>query len=347
MIGSRFATVAVLIATAIVASSREGVPPPSPSSASSPVPAVLPGEPWILYSWFLPGKDSKDVLVVRPDGTDGHPILLDLPGIHGEPSWAPDGARFVFKVVSETWPSGAFWTANADGSGAAFLTDGGGSCPDGLAHPSWSLDGSKLAFVCYPDPNGKQASVATFDLSTEAVTRLMTVEWPEHLDGAPSWSPDGQSLAFSILHWDPTDQFLTGSLIAVVRAAGGTEHRLTTFDTNFSDPDWSTDGTELATFSYDMGNQHSTSHASNIYLIKPDGSDLRQLTNSSVDGNMRIVQPRWSPDGTRIICAVGFSHAMDFTTDDLQLAFVDPAVGMPVLLSPVVHGSLPDLRPTP
>jgi Tol biopolymer transport system component len=227
------------------------------------------------------------------------------------------------------------------------LTDGDGACPDGLAHPSWSPDGSQLAFICYPDPDGKQGSVATYDLATKVVSRLTTVHWPEHLDGAPSWSPDGRSLAFAILHWDPTDQLIVGSLVAVVPAAGGAEDRITTFDTNLSGPDWRPDGTGLVTYSYDMGNMHTTTHPSNLYLIEQDGTDPSQLTRSSVDGNLRIVQPRWSPDGTRIVCAVGVASASDFTTDDLQLAFVDPAGGEPERISPVVHGSQPDLRPTP
>jgi Tol biopolymer transport system component len=312
---------------------------------STPGIAVRDGEPWLVYAWWRSGTSIKDIYLVRPDGSGTHVILGDLPGSHGSPSWSPDGASLAFGVVDDATPGGSIWTAKPDGSAAAIRTDGDGECPDGLAHPSWSPDGSKLAFICYPDPGGKQGSVATLDLATGSVTRLTTVTWPEHLDGAPTWSPDGRSLAFSILHWDPTDQFIDGSLIAVVDAAGGTERRITTFDTNMSDPDWGPDGTDLATFSYDMGNMHTTPHPSNVYLVRPDGTGLRQLTHSSVDGNMRIVQPRWSPDGTRIVCSVGISQASNFTTDDLQLAFVDPAGGEPVLLSPTVHGSQPDVRP--
>jgi hypothetical protein len=69
------------------------------------------------------------------------------------------------------------------------------------------------------------------------------------------------------------------------------------------------------------------------------------VTRSSVDGNLRIVQGQWSPDGARIICAVATSSKMDFTADDLEIAFVDPAGGEPTLLAHSVHGSQPDLRP--
>jgi Tol biopolymer transport system component len=318
--------------------------PPSPSPSGL---AVRDGESWLLYAWFAPGKSTRDVFLVRADGTDGHAILGDVPGVHWSPSWSSDGKRIVFIVTDAVTPDGSIWTAAADGSAAARLSDGDGACPDGMAHPSWSPDGTRIAFICYPDPGGKQGSVAILDLASHLVTRLTTVKWPEHLDGAPTWSPDGRSLAYAILHWDPTDQFITGSLLAVIPAAGGKERRITAFDTNFSGPDWSPDGTELATFSYDIGNMHTTPHASNLYLIKPEGTGLRQITRSSVDGNRRIVAPRWTPDGTRLVCAVGTSSASDFTIDDLQLGVVDPGGGEPLLFTPTVHGSQPDPRPTP
>lgn len=325
---------------------------PAVAASATPAPSVeavvRDGEPWLLYGWFAPGKSTRDVFLVRPDGTGSHVILDDVPGVHWSASWSPDGRRIIFAVTDPATPLGSLWTARADGSGATLLTDGGGACPDGMAHPAWSPDGSEVAFICYPDAvSHRKDSVAIYDPARNTIKRLMTVDWPEHLDGAPTWSPDGRDLAFSILHWDPTDQFLTGSLLAVVPAAGGPERRITAFDSNFSGPDWSPDGTELAMFSYDIGNQHTTPHPSNLYLTKPDGTALRQVTHSSVDGNMRIVAPRWTPDGTRLFCSVGHSSASNFTTDDLQIAFVDPGGGEPVPLPTVVHGSGPRLRPTP
>jgi Tol biopolymer transport system component len=113
------------------------------------------------------------------------------------------------------------------------------------------------------------------------------------------------------------------------------------------DPDWRPDGSEIVMNSYDLGNIHTTDQPSNLYAIKPDGTGLRQLTYSSVDGTMRIGEPHWAPDGTRIVVAMGTSSAPDTTINDVRLAFVDAAGGEPVLVSPTIDGSSPDLRPTP
>ena len=186
-------------------------------------------------------------------------------------------------------PDGSVWTANADGSGAKLLFDGGDACV-AVAGPSWSPDGTKLAMVCWPDYT-VHSSVAVLDIASMALTTVATVSQPEFLDNTPRWSPDGASIAFPILHWDPTGDHLDGSLVAVVPAAGGEVKRITTFDSFMSSPDWRPDGSELVMNSYDLGNIQTTDQPSNLYAIKPDGTGLRQLTHSSVDGSMRITLP--------------------------------------------------------
>ena len=55
------------------------------------------------------------------------------------------------------------------------------------------------------------------------------------------------------------------------------------------DPAWSPDGTRIAFESHGDG-------ASNIYTMRADGTDVRQLTANGADD----VDPVRSPDGTRI-----------------------------------------------
>jgi len=258
------------------------------------------------------------------------------------PAWSPDGRTLAFVVQDSAHPEGSIWTANADGSGATLLSAGGTECPVGLFHPAWSPDGTKLAVVCYPGGD-VTTSVAVLDLATRSLTRLATFTIPENLDSAPTWSPDGTSIAFAIFHWDPTGQFYDWSLIATVPAAGGNVQRLTGFDTFMSNPAWSPDGSEIAIEGNDLGNG-SDDGPSNLYLIKPDGTGLRQITFSSVDGTMRIGCPRWDPDGSRIVVCI-------FTGDlqsifNVRLGFVDADGGEPVLIS-MISGKNARLRPTP
>jgi Tol biopolymer transport system component len=347
------ATIALASAACTTGVPPASVAPPAatpggtPTATPLPTPiAVLPGEPWLVYEWFQPGKGNKDLFLVRPDGSDAHVIATDVPGAHHSPSWSPDGSRIAFVVSDEATPEGSIWTANADGSGGTLLSAGGDTCPVGLFHPSWSPDGTKLAVVCYPGGPVTE-SVAIMDVATKAITRLDTMTHPEAVNNQPTWSPDGKWIAFDVVHWDPTDTVAVGWLVAVVPAAGGQVRRITTFDAFMAHPDWSPDGLELVVGSYDIHDMNSTDQPSNLYTMKPDGSGLRQLTHSSVDGTMRIGQPRWSPDGTQIVVSVGMSEPPDTNITDAQLGYVSAAGGEPALLTPTIHGSQPDLRPTP
>src|SRR6185312_11940478 len=122
--------------------------------------------------------------------------------------------------------------------------------------------------------------------------------------------------------------------------------KLTDFDTFMAHPDWSPDGHLLVMNSYDLHNVPNTDQPSNLFTMKPDGSDLRQLTHSSVDGSMRIGTPRWNTDGTRIVVSIATSNGPDMSISHAHLGFVDAGGGEPLLISQV-DAEYPDLRPTP
>ncbi len=334
-------------ATPVPASTPTPTVAAAPSSTQSPTPiAVLDGEPWVVYNWPRPVEEGPwAIYLTRPDGSDAHEIAADVPGVHRAPAWSPDGTKVAFVVVDDDYPEGSIWTANADGSGVALLSGGGTECPVGLFHPAWSPDGTKLAVVCYPGGDDHE-SVAVMDLATMSIRRLADFTHPDAVDNPPTWSPDGRTIAFDILHWDPTGTFVAGSVVATVPVAGGEIRRLTSPDAFMAHPDWSPDGTRLVMNSYDLGNIASTPKPSNLYLINPDGSGLRQLTHASVDGLMRIGEPRWDPDGSGFVVSILTGTGPEFTFSDVRLAFVDAAGGDPVLI-PGLSGKYPDLRPTP
>jgi hypothetical protein len=98
----------------------------SPSSR-----AVLDGEPWMVYEWYFHRK-VKDIALMRPDGSDSHPIADDVETelSHWAPSWSADGKRIVF-IVGD-FPVSRIWTANADGTGARQLRGADEHCRQGV-----------------------------------------------------------------------------------------------------------------------------------------------------------------------------------------------------------------------
>jgi Tol biopolymer transport system component len=316
----------------------------TPGATAAPTPvAVIDGEPWIAYGWPRVATDGLwAIFLVRPDGSDAHEIAADAPGEHKLPAWSPDGKRIAFVVQDGDHPEGSIWIANADGSGAALLSGGGAECPVGLFHPAWSPDGTRLAVVCYPGGDDHE-SVAVLDLATTSIRRLADFTHPDAVNSAPTWSPDGRTIAFEILHYDPTVTTVVESVVATVPVEGGEVLRLTSPDQFMVHPDWRPDGAELVMNNLDP----SPAAPSNLYAIRPDGSGLHELTHSSIDGHLRIETPRWDPDGIRILVSIVYTTGPDFTFGgEVRLASVDGAGGEPELVS-TLSGTYPDLRPTP
>ena len=329
--GARLAALTLSVALVLVACGPTGAAPsvvPSPTfpAASSPAPTptatpdpLAAGEPWLLYTWWL-ADGQRVAYLARPDGTGMRRILADVHGDIRAPVWSPDGQRIAFVVKNETWPDGAIWSSNADGTDAALFYDGKDAGCDSVFHPTWSPDGSKMAMICYRD-TVRAADLAVLDVASMQLSEIETVTWPEFLDGPASWSSDGRSLAFSILHWDPTDTHLDGSLVAVVAADGSSlAQRLTDMASFASSPEWSPDDQDLVFNNYDLGNMHEWPGASNLFRIAASGGEPEQLTTEPPGSSLRVVQPQWDPDGTRIWVTVELE-------EDYSLAWVDPSTG--------------------
>jgi Tol biopolymer transport system component len=107
----------------------------------------------------------------------------------------------------------------------------------------------------------------------------------QSLEFDPTWSPDGQRIAYR--HQTGDDSTTD---IYVMDADGSHPRNLTTSD-RFGDwgPDWSADGTWIA------WNTASGGFVFDLGLIHPDGSGRRVI-----EAGVYVEYPAWSPDGRRI-----------------------------------------------
>lgn len=181
------------------------------------------------------------------------------------------------------------YTMKPDGSDLSQVTDG----PD--LWPSWSPDGTKIAFNQFVSSGVTHIRVidvgAAFGTSIE-------ISFGTVSDAVPDWSPDGTMIVFQSGQFNPiSGAFTAGADILIVNAATGLLVRNLTNDLTISEtsPKWSPDGTKI------VFSRHTGTGARQIYVRNADGTGATQLTTT---GGIR---PAWSPDGTQIAFGRGGS----------------------------------------
>jgi TolB protein len=112
---------------------------------------------------------------------------------------------------------------------------------------------------------------------------------PANTDTTPVWSPDGRRLV--VAGESDTPHIVIRSL-----GDGGSKTVLPMFG---NEPAWSPDGKLIAFQSHGKG------ELLQIYLVRPDGSALRQLTKGTGSGD-GASEAAWAPDGRRIAFTADF-----------------------------------------
>src|SRR5262249_32365895 len=115
----------------------------------------------------------------------------------------------------------------------------------------------------------------------------------------PVWSPDGKQLAFSVCNCNgPRYKPLNVSAVFVIGVDGKGLHRITPWSLSAGANDWSRDGRILiASATQDNGDPEPA--GGNLYTVRPDGTDLRQITHLAPGDGVQLGS--FSPDGASIV----------------------------------------------
>jgi TolB protein len=189
------------------------------------------------------------------------------------------------------------WVANPDMTTQVQLTYGPGS---DAWFPSWSPDGSRIAFSSHradPDPNDEIEASDIFTMRSDGSdVRKLTDSGGFH--GNPSWSPDGHSLVFA----SDRGPVGSGQRIFIMPSDGSSQPVPIT-----SVPAGSL-GQELARFSPDgkrivfnevrlFETPDGLAEQSALFTVAIDGSKRRRVT----PWDIFAADADWSPDGKRLV----------------------------------------------
>jgi Tol biopolymer transport system component len=184
------------------------------------------------------------------------------------------------------------FVSNADGTAERPLLDS-----DSLDYnPAWSPDGQWIVFT-----SERNGSADLYRVKPDG-TGLQRLTTNRAYEDQADVSPDGQKLAFVTTRADGTADLWIRDLDT------NREMPLTSGLSGDFRPAWSPDGKWIA-FSSDRGTTVQRDgggqwwvhlHVADIYIIRPDGSALKKLTNSGNGGNF-CGGPRWTRDGNRVV----------------------------------------------
>ncbi len=298
-------------------------------------PEMSPEGNWVAYS--VSASDSakdrsdRDLWMTSWDGRRSLRLTTSKAN-EGTPRWSPDGRYLAFLSSREDEREVAqVWLLDRSGGEAERVTD----LPGGVSDYAWSPDSKRLALIA-SDPD--TAAAATKSDTTkpkttppividrfqfkedetgyldrrrdhlylfELATRKAQILTPgNYYEQAPSWSPDGRSIAFVSKRRPDFDRTDNWDLYVVDATPGAQPRQVTTFEGPDMNPDWggrsvtwSPDGKYLA---YVQGGPLKLIYyAGQKLAVVPANGGPARIVTPSLDRN--VLSPRWSADGKSLL----------------------------------------------
>ena len=199
---------------------------------------------------FVSNRDHGYDRIYVMDSDGQNLMRLTKDSINRYPAWSPGGGKIAFNRNTQVY------VMDTDGQNLIQLTHIGYNL-----QPAWSLNGKRIAFVSHRDGGPEIYIMDENGNNQERRTGNMAEK------RRPSWSPDGQWIAYESLHLGAVFQ------IYIVRADGiPRKIRLTRRLPHKFHPAWSPDGDTFAYTSMDRPFIRKT-----IHLMTAKGIHLTQL----------------------------------------------------------------------
>ncbi|KAJ5791605.1 uncharacterized protein N7518_008616 [Penicillium psychrosexuale] len=237
---------------------RDAIRSKPTAGIASPLPSAAAGKKGLLLMNRI-APGTSELYIANADGTNERPLLKD-PGYEYHAEFSPDGEWISFTSERDGDGNSDIWRVHPDGSDLQPIVKSPAAEDSVVISPNGTL----AAYVS--TANNYNANIWVKNLETGAEWNITDTpanrpdEDMMHGHFRPAWSPDGNWLAFS------------------------------------SDRNTIWDGHGKPTYLGLAGWEHTQELG--IYIIRPDGSDLRLVAHRA---SYCLGSPKWSPDGKRLI----------------------------------------------
>ena len=150
-------------------------------------PSLSPDGQWIVFeSHELDAEDNGTIVKYKVDGTMPYQNLTNPDEDYRQPNWSPTGDKILYQKFSEgQWD---IWIMNSNGTNHQKISSGSGDKTDA----SFSPDGQWIVY----SSNQFGLKFANLFITSVSEGNAIRITHYEGYDGAPSWSPDGNKIAF-------------------------------------------------------------------------------------------------------------------------------------------------------